>query len=430
MFIETVVALRSSAHSWATEHCAPDGATDGFSVWGSINIAPLRGCRLGRKRKTTMRKMSLSVALAVIAFCWLQTSAHLPARIKVEDQPAIAKDSIQVTAVTFSNFRQNYDVWSWAPKIRYRVNGPVASGSRLYVEFTLPGTGSWVKFDCPTEETQAGFGFDTECGGRQISEDKGSTYTGAVNFTIRLRNELAGGDQTLFTGRMKVGKVRSNENGPKFSNHFVYYVDHDWNLPIGYIFYEPEKQWDRDDPKRWAKPKFSFAFWTRGELSGFAEAHLFHAGKEVGKLYYEGKEVSTPSCGTTEIDNNVNQTPTPESPKLIWQRWKCTFSNVLPWNKSRDKNETLFGRLYLFSENPGEYEMKLIWNGHLIRSFKFAVDAEGKLVDNGIASANKLGSDRVIVPVQVVGEQDGPWDRSAWKTDAFYGNPLKGFSAP
>ena len=49
-------------------------------------------------------------------------------------------------------------------------------------------------------------------------------------------------------------------------------------------------------------------------------------------------------------------------------------------------------------------------------------------MDNGIATANKLGSDRVIVPVQVIGNQ-GPWDRRSWKTGAFYGNPLTGFTA-
>ena len=69
-----------------------------------------------------------------------------------------------------------------------------------------------------------------------------------------------------------------------------------------------------------------------------------------------------------------------------------------------------------------------MYQGHLIRSLKFAVDAEGKLVDNGIATANKLGTDRVIVPVQIIGDSDGPWDRMAWKTDAFYGNPLTGFN--
>jgi hypothetical protein len=36
----------------------------------------------------------------------------------------------------------------------------------------------------------------------------------------------------------------------------------------------------------------------------------------------------------------------------------------------------------------------------------------------------------VIVPVQILGEQDGVWDRAAWKTAAFYGHPLTGFIAP
>jgi hypothetical protein len=33
----------------------------------------------------------------------------------------------------------------------------------------------------------------------------------------------------------------------------------------------------------------------------------------------------------------------------------------------------------------------------------------------------------VIVPVQIIGDQDGPWNKAAWQTEAFYGNPLKGF---
>lgn len=81
------------------------------------------------------------------------------------------------------------------------------------------------------------------------------------------------------------------------------------------------------------------------------------------------------------------------------------------------------------AENPGEYEFKLIWNNKLARSIKFTVGPNGK-VDNGIATANKLGTGRVIAPVTVIGDQDGLWDRTGWKTEAFYGNPLTGFTAP
>lgn len=343
-----------------------------------------------------------------------------------DGQPSIAKDSVQVRAFTFSVYRKDYNVWSWVPDMQYRVNGPIASGSRLYVEFTIPGTGPWLKFDCETEVARPGYSSATKCGGRQIPEDKGSTYTGPVNFSIRLANELAGNEIILFNGKMQVAKVRSNETAPNTANHFVYYVDHDWNLPIGYVFYESDNRWDPDDPRRWAKPTFSIAFWTRGETSGFAEPHLFFGGKEVGKLYYNGNEVGTPNCSVTEVENNTTHITNPEG-RFRWARWKCSFSNVIPWNKTSDKNETLFGRLFLFNENPGEYEVKVLHKGRLIRSFKFAVDAQGKLVDNGIALTNKLGNDRVIVPVQVLGDLDGQWNRAAWKTDAFYGNPLTGF---
>ena len=80
------------------------------------------------------------------------------------------------------------------------------------------------------------------------------------------------------------------------------------------------------------------------------------------------------------------------------------------------------------TKNPGDYEVKVLLVGDLARSIKFRVDANGKF-DNGIATANKLGSDRVIVPVQVIGNRE-TWDPAAWKTDAFYGNPLTGFTVP
>lgn len=346
-----------------------------------------------------------------------------------DDRPTIVKDSVQVRAFTLNSYRNKAAIWSWVPEMKYTVNGPIESGSLLNVEFEIPGSGPWIKLECKTESTQAGFSLKTECGGREIPEEKGSIYTGAVNFTIRIRNELAGTDAVLFSGKMKVAKVRSNETAPNTVSHFVYYVDHDWNLPIGYLFYEPDTQWELDRPERWAAPKFSVAFWTRGESSGFAVPHLFYGGKEVGKAYYNGGEVGVPNCSVTEVQNNPTHITEPAG-QFMWTRWKCTFSNVMPWNKTGSSNETMFGRLFLFSENPGLYEMKIMHNGHLIRTLKFAVDAKGKLVDNGIATTNKLGSDRVIVPVQVLGDQDGPWDRTAWKADAFYGNPLAGFSVP
>jgi hypothetical protein len=351
----------------------------------------------------------------LVTICLLISAAASAAS---QDQPTIAKDSIQVTAFTFNVYRKSYDIWSWVPKIAFRVNGPIASGSQLYAEFTIPGAGP-VKFDCQTGETQKGYWWRTECGGRDIPEEKGTTYTGPVNFAIRMRNELAGTDQTLFTGKMKVGKVRSNEHGPKAANKFVYFVDHDWNLPIGYVFLTA------DELKGWDRPVLNVAFWVRGDAGRF-EPHLFYQGKEVGKMFYQGDEVGKASCGS-EIENGTSQfVDDSVAQKARWARVRCTFTNVRGWDKTGE-GPTMFGPLYQLSANPGDYEFKLLWNNHLARSIKFKVDSNGKF-DNGIASANNLGSDRVIVPVQIMGDQDGQWDRTAWKTDAFYGNLLTGFT--
>ena len=66
----------------------------------------------------------------------------------------------------------------------------------------------------------------------------------------------------------------------------------------------------------------------------------------------------------------------------------------------------------------------------LARSIKFTVGPDGKIVDSGVAAASSVLTRRVLVPVQIIGDMDGQWDRNAWKTEAFYGHPLKGFTPP
>ncbi|HLJ48146.1 MAG TPA: hypothetical protein VKU01_19160 [Bryobacteraceae bacterium] len=343
--------------------------------------------------------------------------------VAAEDESSIVKDSIQVTAFTFNVYHKSFDTWSWAPKLDFRVNGPIASGSQLYAEFNIPGSAP-VKFDCKTGQIQKGHRWKTECGARDVPEDKGTTYTGNVDFSIHMRNELANTDATLFTGKMKVAKVHSNEHGPKVANHFVYYVDQDWNLPIGYVYLTP------DSVTKWQRPTFGAAFWFRGDVLGF-EPHLFYQGKEVGQMFLGNMEMGKASCSTTEVEDNTSQFVDDSLPqKARWARMSCSFPNVVGWDKTGE-NISIPGQKgsrHLFSANPGDYELKVLWKGHLARSIKFTVGPEGKF-DNGIASSNKLGTDRVVVPVQIIGDQDGNWNRTAWKTDAFYSNPLAGFTA-
>jgi hypothetical protein len=339
-----------------------------------------------------------------------------------DDAPTIAKDWVQFTPYTVSVYHKDFKPWAWVPHMTFRVNGPMPSGSQLFVEVSVPGAGGpWVKFDCPTSETQKGRWHKTECGGHDLPDDKGTLATGTVHFAIKMRNELTGAPElTLFGGEAKVGKVHSNDHGPAFANEFVYFADHDWNLPIGYLFLTPA------EVQKWDLPELHVAFWLRGD-PGNLEPHLFYKGAEVGKKFFGHDEVGRAICDA-EIENGTTHFVEDTVPqKAKWTRMQCGFPNVRAWDKTGQAPGPM-GAPFTLLGNPGDYEFKLLWNNHLARSIKFTVNAEGKF-GNGLAEANKLGSERTIVPVQILGDQDGTWDHNAWRSAAFYGNPLTGFTA-
>ena len=135
-------------------------------------------------------------------------------------------------------------------------------------------------------------------------------------------------------------------------------------------------------------------------------------------------EIGKSSCEAVVENNTTHYVEDSLPQKAKWARVECDFPNIKGANTSDDP---VTKDIYTLAANPGEYEFKLLWNNKLARSMKFTVQPNGKF-DNGIASSNQLGSDRVIVPVVIIGDQDGMWNKTAWQTDAFYGNPLKGFT--
>ena len=328
----------------------------------------------------------------------IETKQPASARSPVagEEQPTIAKDSIVLTTERGRDVG-GYEKRGWVPAIEYRVNGPIASGSKLSVEFTLAGK-PWVSFDCETNETEKGHSWHVRCGGDEIPAGKQVTYAGPVTFAIHLRNELQGTNATLFNGTAKVVLIPASD--PKIDNR-DWYVDEDWRIPIGYVF------WAKDE-SHGNQTTLHVDFWVRGNAPDL-EAHLFYQGKDLAKCS---------RAGNGAADWN------PTLPR--WGVIDCDFLGVYPTPPPEDEGyDPRFG----VNNNPGDYEVKVLLVGHLARSIKFKEGPNGNF-DNGIATANKLGSNRVIVPVQVIGDSSGPWNRNAWKTDAFYGNPLTGFSAP
>ena len=357
-----------------------------------------------------MRKtLASAFVLALIAVSLVSHNTNATS----QDQPGVIRTSIQVTARTLNFYRSNSKMWSWVPEFKFSLTRARNSGDQHYVEYTIPGAGPALKFDC--ELNQRGDGF--ECGGRAIPEDKSATYTGLVNFAIKVRNELQGTDATLFTGKMKIAKACTNPTCPATAGEWVYFVDHDWNLPIGYIYFTENSVYG------WDYPSFNVAFWLRGNTNR-TEPHLFYQGKEVGLVIQDGVQVGKGICRPA-VENEPTHRPHEMIGGAKWTRVECELPMIKRWDKAAQDQSDVFK----MAANPGVYEFKLLWNDKLARSIKFTVGPDAK-IDNGIATANKLGTSRVIVPVTIIGDQDGQWDRAAWKTEAFYGNPLTGFTAP
>jgi hypothetical protein len=94
---------------------------------------------------------------------------------------------------------------------------------------------------------------------------------------------------------------------------------------------------------------------------------------------------------------------------------------------NREKNGA-HSDAFRLDKNPGEYEVKVLRKGKLVRTVKFSVGPDGKIVDPGVSQQNSLGTQRITIFASVTGDEDGRKpDLTAWKTGAFFGEPLKGF---
>ena len=340
----------------------------------------------------------------------------------------INKPSVQITLRTHQQYyrgaQEDQETWSWTPRIKFRVNGPITAGSQLSVEFALPSGKPWIKFDCATQETKDGFWWETECGinSNDVKDQDASIETGLASFKINLKNELEGTNRTLFAGKFKVEKFHVGVvDLPKFKNNFSYYVNYDWNLPIGYLYSYDAMDARSGYPPSTTEGRFSFVTWFRGDPNtldyGKYVAYLYYQGKLVADSSGEGGRYGNTGCEVTNVAYNESA--------FGYCRRKFVV-NAMVWDKQPEFHPQDF-KMY---ENAGEYEIKILQNGKLARTAKFTMGSNYQIVDTGMGPKNSLGTGRIVVPVTIVGDQDGQWDRNAYKTDAFFGNPLTGFTAP
>jgi hypothetical protein len=331
----------------------------------------------------------------VLALCL--AAAATPAA--AQGDIAVAKDTIRLTVNLRSCYMGDEGCGGsdrvLYPEISCHLNGALPSGSQPWVEFRAAGKPP-LRMDCSLKEVWGRENRWEVAGGGSRSSTTGFVYSGKVpsgtiEFTLGIRNELAETNTTVYEGKARYETWHRN---PADDSTAEVFVNDDWRLPIGYLYM--------------ADRGLHVVTWYRGRPGG-VKTYLFHNGTEVANN--EGCGIG----GEKDFDPEMK----------MWWEVDCELTGVYG---NPEAAASGYEPNFDLSANPGEYEIKCLAGGKLARVVKFTVAPDGSF-DNGLAAANGLGSDRVIVPVEI--RWDNPaWDTTAWKTGAFYGHPLQGFMGP
>ena len=329
--------------------------------------------------------------------------------------PVLLKDGLNIKVNTGNKYwktpnEANHS--SWIPLIQFGLFYDESETIHYKVEWLKPDGSLW--FSEPVEDRQTRYtseNFDTQ------ATDAAGTYG------VRLVNAKT--KEIAFQGRFTVKKILIGEGDPRRKNQAMFYVDNDWSLPIGYVGFNWNDSWDFD-------PSPTVYLWFKGDL----KAEDFEA-----RLFFNNQQVaSTDDGGSIGDGSSFAEKRNPDScfqntENCRYTLWNFKWKNfrVESFDKEQHPNDQGYTRsepnaLYT-KDKPGEYTVKIFYKGAQVRETKFTVQSNGWLAPNAYAAQLPIDNLKIVVPVKIMGTLD-KYNAAAWKTEAFYGNLLSGFTAP
>ena len=301
-------------------------------------------------------------------------------------------------------FPNQSDYSSWVPRVAFELFYDDSSKLRFTADWFSPDGSPWF-----SESLTYGYsGIKTAHMTSDYSDELLNTKAVVTTGTYGLKLTNSKTNEVVFQGKFKVNKKAAIPGDAKNKNRFEFYVDNDWNLPIGYVGLNYDSTWDYPQP--------TVFMWFKGRL----ETKDFEA-----KLFRNGQEILS-----TDEGGNVNSNRERGADCLrfvdvcqlhLWEfYWPRFMVENTDWVRSRKPNAMFTG------DNPGEYTVKVFHKGAQVRETEFTIDAKGLIAPNAFSQAMFLNNYRIVVPVKPTGTLD-KWNSATWKTDAFYGNPLTGF---
>jgi hypothetical protein len=301
---------------------------------------------------------------------------------------------------------------SWVPRINFFVFYGGSTKLRLKADYFMPDGSLW--FSEPLEyrgSFSEGSGIAKLSSESDSNRDKKAIVTGGL-FGLKITNTRD--NSTVFQGKFKVVRYKPQNTDARYKNEVDYYVDYDWKLPIGFA----DVNWQSETDPDYATP--TIRMWFKGDLkTDNLEARLFHNGKQIA---------TTDDGGSVNSGERYWADKRGDDQSLFWNEFKFSWPKRVEFIVKEDfRNFTAYKDALILNQMPGEYVVKVYYNGEQVRETKFSIGNNGTYADNGIAKQSNLTTNKVILPVKVMGTLD-KWNALNAKAQGFYGNPVTGLT--
>ena len=333
-------------------------------------------------------------------------------------KPVLLKDTLEIWAFR-ANFWKSPDQsthWSWIPQVRFYIFFDNSSTQRYTAEWYNPDGSLWfsepLRYGIASGTTRV-VRIESEKPKEELLLKNAVIATGT--YGVRVTNAKTG--EVAFQGKFKVNKVPTFPDDPKYKNRFEFYVEEDWLLPVAYVGYEADANWEAPHPYVWV--------WLKGEhkADGF-EARLFRNGQQVAST-----DENCTNCVRPAQQERGTEGCSLKTDLCQWRQWGFFWRNFVTINTNYDFYKGRVPNTTATNDAPGEYTVKIFYQNQLVRELKFNVNDKGSFHPNAFSDHVHLTDYKILVPAKVSGAAE-KWNPAAWKTDMFYGNPVPGFNVP
>ncbi|HEX9629978.1 MAG TPA: hypothetical protein VF961_08155 [Pyrinomonadaceae bacterium] len=328
--------------------------------------------------------------------------------------PQFLPDTMEVQVETWDYYwkipNDNHNT-SWAPRLRFDVVYGGSSRIRFKADYYMPDGSLWFSEPLDqrgiTDERHHIVGMYSQ---DDSNRDKKTIVVGGV-FPFKITNIKD--NSTVFQGKFKVVRYKPQYSDARYRNEVDYYVDYDWKLPIALA--------DLDYEQDYAVP--TIRMWFKGDLPNENfEARLFHNGQQIATTDDDENR------GGIQHGEDYYAKKRGDDKSLFWREFSFAWpKSALFIMTEEQRNYTAYKNSLYINQMPGEYIVKVYYNGEQVRETKFSIGNNGTYADNGIAKQSNLTTNKIVLPVKVMGTVD-KWNPVNARAMGFYGNPVNGLT--